>query len=129
MLLVFTDLWRCTLAGNLDAGPRIESHLFTADRAGGRPTRIRGNALADWQNLRRRLDYSVFSVTVTKRLKFLVALRPGVISPTVSAHVAATFNRHSGGQLLVNIVAGGDPGDGAREIGRNKNDRCLDSYR
>jgi alkanesulfonate monooxygenase len=55
-------------------------------------------------------------ISSTSRLKFLVAVRPGVISPTVSAHMAVTFNRYSGGRLLVNIVAGGDPeesrGDG-----------------
>jgi alkanesulfonate monooxygenase len=55
-------------------------------------------------------------IPVTRRLKFLVALRPGLISPTVSAHMAATFTRYSEGRLLVNVVAGGDPeesrGDG-----------------
>jgi len=55
-------------------------------------------------------------ISSTERLKFLVAVRPGVISPTVSAHMAATFDRFSGGRLLVNVVAGGDPeesrGDG-----------------
>jgi alkanesulfonate monooxygenase len=48
-------------------------------------------------------------IPVTSRLKFLVALRPGVISPTISAHMAATFDRFSNGRLLVNVVAGGDP--------------------
>jgi alkanesulfonate monooxygenase len=44
-------------------------------------------------------------------LKFLVALRPSTISPTVQARQAATFDRLSEGRLLVNIVAGGDTGD------------------
>ena len=34
---------------------------------------------------------------VTERLKFLVAFRPGLISPTLSAQMAATFQRHSKG--------------------------------
>jgi alkanesulfonate monooxygenase len=46
---------------------------------------------------------------VTRRLKFLVAFRPGFISPTLAAHQAATFQRVSGGRLLLNIVTGGDP--------------------
>jgi alkanesulfonate monooxygenase len=45
---------------------------------------------------------------VTTRLKFLVAFRPGLLSPTLAAHQAATFQRISGGRLLLNIVTGGD---------------------
>ena len=51
---------------------------------------------------------------VTTRLKFLVAFRPGFISPTLAAHQAATFQRISGGRLLLNIVTGGDPVEQAR---------------
>ena len=43
----------------------------------------------------------------TKRLRFLVAFRPGLISPTLAAQQAATFQRLSGGRLLLNIVTGG----------------------
>ena len=53
----------------------------------------------------------------TERLKFLVAIRPGIISPTVSARQAATLDRFSNGRLLINVVTGGDPdeqhGDGS----------------
>src|SRR6266571_8241416 len=45
---------------------------------------------------------------VTERLKFLVAFRPGLISPTLSAQMAATFQRHSQGRLLLNVVVGGE---------------------
>ena len=55
-------------------------------------------------------------IPVTQRLKFLVALRPGIISPTVAARQAATLDRLSGGRALFNLVTGGDPeelaGDG-----------------
>src|SRR3954453_23026839 len=44
----------------------------------------------------------------TSRLKFLVAFRPGSVSPTLSAQMAATFQRLSGGRLLLNVVTGGD---------------------
>src|SRR4051794_11025525 len=55
-------------------------------------------------------------VDVTKQLKFLVALRPGIIQPVQTARMAATLDRLSGGRVLVNLVTGGDPeelsGDG-----------------
>ncbi|ALF56108.1 alkanesulfonate monooxygenase [Nostoc piscinale CENA21] len=55
-------------------------------------------------------------VTHTKQMKFLVAIRPGLMSPAVAARMAATFDRISGGRLLINVVTGGDPvelaGDG-----------------
>lgn len=47
-------------------------------------------------------------VEVTESLKFLVAFRPGLISPTLSAQMAATFQRHSNGRLLLNVVIGGE---------------------
>jgi alkanesulfonate monooxygenase len=44
----------------------------------------------------------------TRRLKFLVAFRPGVISPTLAAQMAGTYQRMSRGRLLLNVVTGGD---------------------
>ncbi|MFI9755632.1 LLM class flavin-dependent oxidoreductase [Streptomyces collinus] len=44
----------------------------------------------------------------TERLKFLVAFRPGLISPTLAAQMAATFQRQTGGRLLLNVVTGGE---------------------
>jgi len=43
----------------------------------------------------------------TTRLRFLVAFRPGAVSPTLAAQQALTFQRLSGGRLLLNIVTGG----------------------
>jgi alkanesulfonate monooxygenase len=43
----------------------------------------------------------------TSRLRFLVAFRPGFLSPTLAAQQAATFQRLSEGRLLLNIVTGG----------------------
>ncbi len=55
-------------------------------------------------------------IDCTRQLKFLVALRPGLVQPSQSARMAATLDRLSGGRLLVNLVTGGDPdeleGDG-----------------
>ncbi|AJG19879.1 FMNH2-dependent alkanesulfonate monooxygenase [Cupriavidus basilensis] len=45
---------------------------------------------------------------VTTRLRFLVAVRPGLMAPTLAARMAATFDRLSGARLLVNLVTGGD---------------------
>jgi len=50
----------------------------------------------------------------TTRLKFLVAFRPGSITPTLAAQMAATFQRHSGGRALLNVVTGGDAGEQRR---------------
>ncbi|UYM07016.1 LLM class flavin-dependent oxidoreductase [Solicola gregarius] len=44
----------------------------------------------------------------TERLKFLVAFRPGLLSPTLAAQMASTFQRISGGRLLLNVVTGGE---------------------
>jgi alkanesulfonate monooxygenase len=44
----------------------------------------------------------------TERLKFLVAFRPGLLSPTLAAQMASSFQRLSGGRLLLNVVTGGD---------------------
>ena len=45
---------------------------------------------------------------VTQRLKFLVAVRPGLHQPSLAARMAATFDRLSGGRLMINLVTGGD---------------------
>ena len=58
-------------------------------------------------------------IDATKKLKFLVALRPGVTTPALAARMAATFDRLSGGRVLLNLVTGGDEqelkGDGVYE--------------
>ncbi|APF87268.1 FMNH2-dependent alkanesulfonate monooxygenase [Ralstonia nicotianae] len=50
-------------------------------------------------------------IPATRRLRFLVAVRPGLVAPTLAARMAATFDRLSQGRLLVNLVTGGDPGE------------------
>lgn len=58
-------------------------------------------------------------IPITQRMKFLIAFRPGSLSPTLAARMAATMDRLSGGRLLLNIITGGDPvelkGDGTFE--------------
>src|SRR4051794_39129450 len=45
---------------------------------------------------------------VTERLRFLVAFRPGLVSPFLAAQMAATFQNLSGGRLQLNVVTGGE---------------------
>jgi alkanesulfonate monooxygenase len=51
---------------------------------------------------------------VTERLRFLVAFRPGLQSPTLAAQMAVTYQRISGGRLLLNVVTGGDDAEQRR---------------
>lgn len=51
----------------------------------------------------------------TRRLKFLVAVRPRITSATLAARMTATFDRLSEGRLLINVVAGGDPAEAAAD--------------
>ncbi|MFF2374925.1 LLM class flavin-dependent oxidoreductase [Streptomyces xiamenensis] len=50
----------------------------------------------------------------TERLKFLVAFRPGLITPTLAAQQASTLQRMSAGRLLLNVVTGGEREEQAR---------------
>jgi alkanesulfonate monooxygenase len=50
-------------------------------------------------------------VPLTSKLRFLVAIRPGVVSPTASARITATLDRLSEGRVLINVVTGGDPAE------------------
>jgi alkanesulfonate monooxygenase len=47
-------------------------------------------------------------IPVTRQLKFLVAVRPGLSTPGLAVRMASTFDRLSNGRLLVNVVTGGD---------------------
>ena len=47
-------------------------------------------------------------IAETRKLKFLVAVRPGLSTPGLAVRMAATFDRLSNGRLLINVVTGGD---------------------
>src|SRR6202046_4550221 len=55
-------------------------------------------------------------ISQTERLKFLVAFRPGLTSPTLAAQMAATYQRISRGRLMLNVVTGGH-GDEEAPVG------------
>ncbi|MGV9860654.1 LLM class flavin-dependent oxidoreductase [Gordonia sp. NPDC003425] len=46
--------------------------------------------------------------SVSERLKFLVAFRPGVTAPFLAAQMVGSFQNLSGGRLLLNVVTGGE---------------------
>ena len=50
-------------------------------------------------------------IPLTTRMKFIVALRPGLMSPGVASRMAATFDRASNGRLIINVVTGGSQAD------------------
>ncbi|WP_338772088.1 FMNH2-dependent alkanesulfonate monooxygenase [Massilia sp. METH4] len=50
-------------------------------------------------------------IHATKKLKFLVAVRPGLSTPGLAVRMASTFDRLSNGRLLINVVTGGDPAE------------------
>jgi len=75
-------------------------------------------------------------IPMTRQMKFLIAMRPGSMSPTLAARMAATFDRLSEGRLLINVITGGDPaelaGDGTFESHDERyaiTDEFLDVWR
>jgi len=47
----------------------------------------------------------------TEKLKFLVAMRPGFVAPTVAAKMSNTFDQLTQGRVLINVVTGGFPAE------------------
>ena len=66
---------------------------------------------AIWVPKRARVLPVSITFARSRWLKFLVAVRPGVASPALAARQASTFDRLSGGRLLINVVTGGAPGE------------------
>src|SRR5258705_9125559 len=55
------------------------------------------------------------AASVTKRLGFLLAHRPGFVMPPVAARKLATLDQLSDGRLAVHIIAGGSDADQAKD--------------
>lgn len=51
------------------------------------------------------------ALSVTERIRVIVAHRPGFVNPGVFAQMCATADRMSGGRLALNVVTAGAPGD------------------
>jgi alkanesulfonate monooxygenase len=54
-------------------------------------------------------------IAVTKQLRFLVAIRPSLMPPSLSARMAATFDQLSNGRVVLNIVTGGSSEELAKD--------------
>ncbi len=68
---------------------------------------------------------------LTERLRFLVALRPGIMSPALAARQAAALDRISKGRLLLNVVTGGNPTELAYDglfLGHDERYRQTDEF-
>ena len=55
------------------------------------------------------------AASVTERLSFLLAHRPGFMAPPVAARKLATLDQLSDGRLAVHIIAGGSDADQAKD--------------
>jgi alkanesulfonate monooxygenase len=55
------------------------------------------------------------AASVTRRLGFLLAHRPGFVAPPLAARKLATLDQLSGGRLAVHIIAGGSDADQAKD--------------
>ncbi|WP_441277621.1 LLM class flavin-dependent oxidoreductase [Tardiphaga sp. 172_B4_N1_3] len=45
-------------------------------------------------------------IPLTKRMKFIIAVHPGIVAPLMLAQKAATFDQFSDGRLILNMVTG-----------------------
>src|SRR5436190_1232675 len=55
------------------------------------------------------------AASVTERLQFLLAHRPGFVAPPLAARKLATLDQLSDGRLAVHIIAGGSDADQAKD--------------
>jgi alkanesulfonate monooxygenase len=55
------------------------------------------------------------AASVTERLRFLLAHRPGFVAPPLAARKLATLDQLSGGRLAVHIIAGGSDADQSKD--------------
>ena len=71
------------------------------------PTRFANGLFAEDAPLAETWTTATALAAVTERIRFLVAVRPGFISPGLFAQMAAAFHQISRGRLDINIVPGG----------------------
>lgn len=48
-------------------------------------------------------------IPVTERMKFIIAIHPGIIAPAMLAQKTATFDQFSKGRLIINVITGEKP--------------------
>ncbi len=96
-----------TTEGHRPADFRYLREIATAvDRLG-----YKGVLIPTGKNCDDPWSYASALAPWTEQLKYLVALRPGVASPTFAARQAAAIDRISQGRFIANIVSGGNPSE------------------
>jgi alkanesulfonate monooxygenase len=75
------------------------------------PTRFTNGLFEETAPLAETWTMVTALAAVTKRIRFLVAVRPGFISTGLFAQMAATLDQISGGRIDLNVVPGGIQGD------------------
>ena len=78
------------------------------------PTRFANGLFEETAPLAETWTTSTALAAVTSRIRFLVAVRPGFVSPGLFAQMAAALDNVSGGRLDLNVVPGGIQGDAER---------------
>ena len=56
-----------------------------------------------------------YAASVTDRIKFLLAHRPGFVAPTLAARQLATLDHYTGGRVAVHYITGGSDEDQQRD--------------
>src|SRR5207245_4918462 len=75
------------------------------------PTRFANGLFGETARLAETWTTVTALAAVTRRIRFLVAIRPGFISTGLFAQMAAALDQISGGRLDINVVPGGIQGD------------------
>jgi alkanesulfonate monooxygenase len=75
------------------------------------PTRFANGLFGDTAPLAETWTTVTALAAVTRRIRFLVAIRPGFISTGLFGQMAAALDQISGGRLEINVVPGGIQGD------------------
>ena len=97
--------------GSAEGGRRVD-HTYlrqiaqAADRLG-----FRGVLLPTGRGCEDALVTAAALLPWTERLRFLVALRPGLTLPGEAARQYATLDRIANGRTMINLVCGGNPAD------------------
>ena len=93
----------------------LRSVVETAERNGFYslliPTRFANGLFEETAPLAETWTTVTALAAVTSRIRFLIAVRPGFISPGLFGQMAATLDQISGGRIDLNIVPGGIQGD------------------
>lgn len=93
----------------------LKNVVQTAEKAGFHsqliPTRFANGLFTENQPLAETWTTATALAAVTSKIRFLIAVRPGFISPGLFAQMAATLSNISGGRIDINVVPGGIQGD------------------